>query len=310
MASARDLRLLAYFVQIARSGSIRGAAAKLSLSPAVLSEALSELEANLELTLIRRTTRSMTLTEAGAELLNHASAMASAADEAMAIGRQSAGRVSGQVRLTLPIELTLAWLQPIMRRFQEKFADVRVVVHADDAVVPLAASQYDMAVRMTFREKPQDGHDVCCCLPLELVCRPDLLTEQDEPIAERLKRIGFIGSANAGSEQRTIKLFKPQSGRRGPRLVQELHAQCRFAVNNQVVAHQLAREGFGAALLIGLTVADDLKRGRLVRVDERYSFGFVVTRVVARDRYPTPAVRAFRDHILHDSGDITAVAGA
>ena len=57
--NAGDFRLLYYFVEIVKAGSIRGAARHLRLSPAVVSTALSDLEAALSVTLIARTTRKM-----------------------------------------------------------------------------------------------------------------------------------------------------------------------------------------------------------------------------------------------------------
>ena len=49
------------------------------------------------------------------------------------------------------------------------------------------------------------------------------------------------------------------------------------------MAHRLAREGFGAALLIELGIAEDLAVGQLVPVDPRYDYGYVVARAVTRD---------------------------
>lgn len=69
MASPKSLRLLSYFVHIARAGSISGPAARLRLSPAVVSESLPELEAEMGVTLAYRTTRSFTLTALGGAVL-------------------------------------------------------------------------------------------------------------------------------------------------------------------------------------------------------------------------------------------------
>ena len=64
------------------------------------------------------------------------------------------------------------------------------------------------------------------------------------------------------------------------------------------MTHRLAREGFGAALLIELGIAEDLAVGQLVPVDPRYDYGYVVARAVTRDPYPAAATRALRHFLL------------
>ena len=165
MTSPRDLRLLAYFVQVVRAGSIRGAANQLALSPAVISEALSELEAILGVTLLKRTTRTMALTDVGHEVLEHAAVVVAAADQAMLVGGRSTQKPKGRVRITLPIELSIAWLPPLLRAFEDKYPGVRVEVHADDAVVALPSSEFDLAIRANYTRSKKSGSDVCACAP-------------------------------------------------------------------------------------------------------------------------------------------------
>ena len=294
MASPKDLRLLAYFVEVVRAGSIRGAAAQLSLSPAVVSEALSELEEILGATLITRTTRSMTLTDIGGAVFHHASEVVAAADEAMTAAGAATKRPTGRVRITLPVELSIAWLPPILRGFEAQFSEIRVEVSADDAMVSLPTSTFDLAIRTTFSRNDRAGGDVCDSLPLELVCAPGLIDDPSEPLDARLKRIGIFGSTVSGRRERRVAAFPRANGGRAI----QIDAPSRFVVDNQAVAHKLALEGFGAALLIGVGVADDLAAGRLARVDERYGYGFVIARIAQRDRYPSAAALALRQFLL------------
>lgn len=306
MISPKDLRLLAYYVEIVRAGSIRGAAARLTLSPAVVSEALSELEDIMGVTLVRRTTRSMQITAEGEELLQHAALVVSAGDRAMATARKDGGKPQGAVCLTLPTELSVAWLPPVLRAFEAEYPDIRLEVHADDAIVSLPSSGFDLAVRTTFSAKPSQESDVCACIPLEMVCAPFLLEQSEhkdeESLEQRLKRIGIIGQASGSRNHRTIEAFtKPKGENRrqepSPSKSVKVNAPRRFVVNNQLVAHQLTLEGFGAALLMKTNVARDLKQGRLVSIHPAYSFGYVICRAIARDRYPSRPTQAFLDFL-------------
>lgn len=315
MASPKDLRLLSYYVEIVRAGSIRGAAARLSLSPAVVSEALSELEDIMGVTLVRRTTRSMQLTPEGEALLQHAALVVSAGDKAMATARRASGKATGTVCLTLPTELSVSWLPPVLRAFEASYPDIRLEVHADDTIVTLPSSNFDLAVRTTFSPKPSQDANVCACIPLEMVCAPDLLEKADsgpeESLEQRLMRIGIIGQASGSRNHRTIEAFphprKKSSSRASTALkALKITAPRRFVVNNQLVAHQLALEGFGSSLLMNNNVSNDLEKGRLARIHPAYSFGYVICRAVARDRYPNRPTQAFLD-FLKDQEELPSV---
>lgn len=302
MASPRDLRLLAYFVEIVRAGSIRGAAARLSLSPAVVSEALSELEDIMGVTLLQRTTRSMQITAEGEDLLQHAALVVSAGDKAMARAHRAGGRPEGTVCLTLPTELSVSWLPPLLRAFEAAHPSVRLEVHADDGIVSLPSSGFDLAVRTTFSPKPSRDEKVCACIPLELVCAPALLDHAqrgaEESMEERLKRIGIIGQASGSRTHRVIEAFpRPQGGKTPGKSAEakslKITAPRRFVVNNQLVAQRLALEAFGCALLMRTNVAADLEARRLSPLHPDYGFGYVVCRALARDRYPNRPTQAF-----------------
>ncbi len=287
MPKPRDLRLLLYFVEIARAGSIRAAALKLGLSPAVVSEALSELEDVVGVTLIRRTTRSMALTKDGEDMLEHAAVAVSAADEAMAAAKPAASAVRGTLRITLATEVAVGWLPPLLRAFEARYREVRVMVDADDTMVALAASDIDIAIRTRFTPKPKSGHGFCACLPLELVCAP-YKPDAEEPVETRLNRMGIIGVGDQRRGGRAIEVQRP-----GDSAFQTLKLPVRFAVNNQLVAHRFALEGFGCALLFRDSVAEDLEAGRLVPAAPGHGFGFVTCQAIARDKYPSRQAQAF-----------------
>lgn len=298
MAAHRDLRLLAYFVEIVRAGSIRGAASKLSLSPTVLSDALSDLEAMVGVTLITRTTRSMSITDAGKRVLERAAIMTSAADEALTVGSEIAHTPKGRVRVTVPAELCLAWLPNLLRSFERSHPDVQVHVRAEDNPIDLASSNFDVAVRATFSETPDTTEESAASIPLAFVCVPDFESLTRLSLKQSVQTIGFVGSPDQGREHRSI--FAMPRRRRASSSNVRVDAPCRFAVDNHVLAHRLALDGFGAALLMHLTVDDDLATGRLIPVSSKHHFGFAVVRILARDRFPNAATGALMHH-LNDS---------
>lgn len=302
MASAKELRLLTYFAEVARAGSIRGAARALSLSPPVVSEALSDLEAQLGVTLLKRTTRSMELTEVGGQVLRHAEAISVSADRALDAASEAGDRPSGQVGLTLPVELATTWLPSRLRAFEQRYPEIHVDVDADDRVVSLARSPYDLAVRSSYVRTPADRRNVIAWLPIDLVCAPSLLDGAEESVSDTLGRIGFIGYATGEAGRRPVKRLEAVPVE-APDKVQHITVRSRFTVNSQLVAHRYALEGFGAAILLGIGVREDIAAGRLARVSQSHRFGYVSVRIIDRDRYPTPAASALRKFLTDKAVD-------
>lgn len=297
MPSHQDLRLLTYFVQIVRAGSIRRAAEALRLSPAVVSEALSRLEAELGVTLLHRTTRSMRLTPVGEVVLHQAVEMVNAGDAALRLGRGVAEVPSGDLHMTLPGELSLAWFPPKLRAFERAHPDVRVSVAIDDNAIALEQSAFDMAIRALFAREAGPEAGTICHIPLACVCAPHLLGRR-AALSKLLGGIGLIGASSSDVGDRTIWVADT---RKGQKLWSQVRAPCRFHATEHVVGHRLALEGFGAALLMRPTVEADLKAGRLAEVSTRHDFGCVAVSALLRDKHPTAAARAMRDHLLLQS---------
>ena len=289
MIAHRDFRLLGYFVAVVRAGSIRLAASRLSVSPAVVSEALAQLEEILGITLLRRTTRSMELTAAGRNVFEPAAEMVAAAEEAMQRGTTAAQKPSGILRVTVSGELCLSWLPTRLRAFEMLAPSVHVEVDIDDSPVDLTSSDYDLAIRASFSLAPEGVENAIDYLPLECVCSGERATKT-ENLRRRLMRIGVIGFPGPTQGHRNIVAVARGRAARRP---SSIPAPCRFRTRDHVAAHRLALEGFGAALLMAPTVADDLQEGRLVRVSEQHTFGFAALRLVVRDRHPTAATREF-----------------
>ena len=70
-----------------------------------------------------------------------------------------------------------------------------------------------------------------------------------------------------------------------------------LTINNRQVALDLVRRGHGSALLLSVSVKAELERGTLIRMNTRYSFGFVVARLIALDKKPSRATKFFLDFL-------------
>jgi len=153
----RTVRRLTYFAAIARAGTIRAAARELGVSVPVLSSALSELEAELGLTLATRSTRSFQLTSAGEAVYARAQSILSQLDSVLTLATTDR-RLDGQLGITLPIELTASWLPERLARYRSEHPNVSISIDARDEVVELRDSAIDIAVRVNFLDT-DDGNN-------------------------------------------------------------------------------------------------------------------------------------------------------
>lgn len=282
----RDYRLLAYFVEIVEAGTLSAAAKRLSLSPPVLSAALADLEALAGTSLLRRGRKGAAPTREGAILYESASAMVAAAQAAMAGFGARRAAPTGEVRVSLPTELALAWLPQYLRAFEQSYPDIAVRLDATDLPIDLAQTDCDVALRAKHGFGTVRVPEGLVQLPVELVAAPTVLADLPRNASVRLAKLPQIALSSGANPGLYV-------GRAANGDMLRVTARVRMVVNNGYVAKEFARLGFGAALAIGVSVASDINAGRLVRAAPNLDFGHVVLRALFRDPRPSPAATAF-----------------
>jgi DNA-binding transcriptional LysR family regulator len=124
-----ELRHLRYFVAVAEAENVSRAALKLHVSQPGLSRQVRDLEEEIGFPLFERSAKSLHLTEAGKTFLTEARAVLARAGEAVKKARIVAGSVSGELHVGYAPSLTVQILPPALRKFQETFPKVRVLLH-------------------------------------------------------------------------------------------------------------------------------------------------------------------------------------
>lgn len=286
----QTLRRLAYFEAIAQAGSIRGAAQRLGLSVPVVSSALSELEGELQVTLAVRSTRRMELTSAGKQVYRDASRMMDAAQSALAHSDDQQ-MPTGTVGVTLPAELALHWLPGRLTEFTAQCPEVALEIDSNDHVVDLDNSSFDIAIRTKYcPTQPLGGSQddtTFGWLDLVLVSRaaPDICVTRNAT-EYAVDATFIVGPGGSGW------IVAYQAGSENPTL---LHPNRSMMVANREAAIAFAKQGLGCTLVTKLSVAEDLKSGRLVQLLPEMTFGGITLRTVMRDSLPSPAARRFQD---------------
>ncbi|MFK7753023.1 MAG: LysR family transcriptional regulator [Sedimentitalea sp.] len=141
-------RGLAVFVAVAEAGSFSAAGRRLKLSTSVVSHHVSKLEARLDVPLFFRSTRSLSLTSEGRQILGSARRMVAAADEALDALSDHGSQPVGALRITLPAFGTSSPVHQAVWRFAHTYPMVALSVHSNDRPVDLVAQGYDLAIRL------------------------------------------------------------------------------------------------------------------------------------------------------------------
>lgn len=146
--SLRDLQL---FLAVSRTRNMSEAGRQLGMSPAQVSKRLQQLEAGLDAHLFYRSTRQLSLSAAGEQLLPYAEKALALLQEAEALITQPE-QLSGRLRLTTPVSFGKKYVLPLVARFMAAYPRVQVQLHLDDLTQPLVEQGFDLAIR--FGELP------------------------------------------------------------------------------------------------------------------------------------------------------------
>jgi DNA-binding transcriptional LysR family regulator len=166
------LRDVETFVTVVERGSLTAAAVAMSTTPSVISRALARLEARLGTQLLRRTTRSLGLTDAGRLYLEQTRVALCLIDDAERAVQAEGGEVTGRIRISAPTTFGHYRLPALLRQFAERYPAVRVELNVTNRNVDLAAENFDFAIRQgvlkdsgMIARKLEDARLVLVCSP-------------------------------------------------------------------------------------------------------------------------------------------------
>ena len=142
-----DLNALAVFAKVVEAGSFSEAARRLKMPISTVSRRVAELEDQLGVRLIERSTRNLRLTELGAEVLEHAIRSAELSEAVESIVSNRLADVSGTLRLSAMPSVSDTLTTPLVTAFQASYPNVRVQILVTERMVDLIAEGIDLAFR-------------------------------------------------------------------------------------------------------------------------------------------------------------------
>ncbi len=286
-----DLGELRTFDRIVHGGSLSAAARELGVSLAVVSKRLSALERRLQVRLLNRSTRRVSLTDEGSVFHQHCRQVLQAVEAAEAALAQRQDLVAGMLRVTAPNGFGRRHVVPAVRQFQMAHPGVRVHLSLRDEIVDLVGEGIELALRygtlddsrLVARELAPNRRVLCAS--------PDYLQRRGMPrsIAD-LQQHDCIASGNP-------PVSHWRFGQGDAALA--LPLQARTLCDDGEAAHLMALQGAGIARKSIWDVAEDLQAGRLVEVLPDHALATSpLSAVHGSGKQLAPRVRVFLDHLL------------
>jgi DNA-binding transcriptional LysR family regulator len=254
-----DLRA---FIAVARERSFTKAAAQLGVSQSALSYTIRTLEARLGLRLLTRTTRSVSLTEAGERLLGSIGPRFDEIEREVAALSALRDKPAGTVRITSVEHAAETILWPALSRLLLENPDINVEIISDYSLVDLAAERFDAGVRLGEQvDRDMISVRIGPDLRMAVVAAPSYLEGRSPPLVPQ----GLTEHACIALRLPTHGGFAPWEFRKDgqePRV--RVHGRAVF--NDLGLIRQAALDGLGLVYLPEDLVDADIRQSRLVRV--------------------------------------------
>lgn len=290
----QDLNDMYFFAEVVDRGGFAAAGRALNLPKSKLSRRVAELEQRLGVRLLQRTTRKLSLTEAGELYHRHAVAVreeAEAAQEAVAMVQNEP---RGTIRVTCPTTLAQTTIGPILPKFMRDHPKVRIDMIVTNRVIDLVQEGVDVALRV--RPTVDDSGSLIVKKLAQtqsvLVASPQLLAREGRPQGpDDLDRLPTV--AMSAADGRATWLLK------GPhdRELTLSHKPC-LTADDLLTLRYFVLEGTGISILPDYMVHRDVREGKLEQVLPGWApRPGVIHAVFPSRRGLVPAVRRFLDFL-------------
>ncbi|TKC91140.1 LysR family transcriptional regulator [Trinickia terrae] len=300
-----QIQAMRVFVRVAESRSFRRAARQFEVSNAFVTRCIAMLESHLNTRLINRTTRNLSLTEAGLRYLEGCRSMLEELDQLDATVASAEHGPSGTLRVAVSAALSPLWVTPLIDGFRRRYPSVKIRLTLAEHQADLAGDSFDVGIVTAFRphddafvEHPLGVHALVAC------ASPAYLAQHGNPATPReLSRHAFV-ALPADQHEPTWRLKDRDAH------VHEVMLPPVYTVNSAPMVRLAALAGMGIAILPIPFVADDFAAGDLKRIMEEYEIDAPEAKVsiVYPERQFLPAkTRSFIDFTLEHFGHGEAV---
>lgn len=280
------------FAEVVETGSFTEAARRMGLSKASVSREVARLERRLGAQLLRRSTRSMSLTEVGEAFYAGCQRVAEEAEQAERSAAELQGEPRGEIRFATAVSFGQMQVAALLPAFLARYPKLRLQMDLTDRMVDLVREKVDLAIRISGRLADATIVQRRLCPIRFVVCAAPLY----------LKRNGTPRSLAALDRHNCLGAAAPPwrllMGRaRTAKLRGDLN------VDNGEALRRVALTGHGVVCLPTYLVGDDIGAGRLVQIlPAQLTLEASAFAVYPQSRHPSPKVRALIDYLAESLG--------
>lgn len=287
------------FARIVETGSFTAAARDLGISIPSLSKRVAELERELNTRLLHRTTRKLSLTEAGSVYYEHCARVVEEAKKAEEAVARLNEAPRGLLRITAPVAFGSFHVASAIPDFLARYPEVRIDLELNDHLVDLAEDGFDLAIRLTGDPQPNLVARRLATTSKLVCAAPEYWQRQGKPRSPA--ELAHHNCILWGSGPTISEWFF-----NGPAGEQRVHVSGNLRVNGSEALREAALGGLGVIRLTSISVDRELASGRLETALEGYASPDTdIYAMYLPNRYLSKKTRAFIDFLTARCATLT-----
>lgn len=298
MSSVRDVNLnrLVVFVAVVETGSLTAAADRLGIAKTMVSAHIQRLEKEVGASLVVRTTRRLSVTEAGKAFYEASHHILQMTEAALSAASSGTSPMQGTLRVSAPVDYGALVVAPALVQLQRTFPELDIELTCADHYVDLIAEGMDVAVRLGNLPDSNYRSVSVGKFVRWLVASPAFVAQHGNPTSLRaLTTLPHVALSNM-PHPNTLELIKDGESFVASRSVRRIRVGSTMRCNTANSARAVALSGGGFSLLTSFAIGDDLAAGTLVRLLPQWSGRpATIQAVFPPTDHPSRKVRAFID---------------
>jgi DNA-binding transcriptional LysR family regulator len=281
------------FIAVVKNASFAGAARDLGITSSAVSKQIQNLEHELQVKLLNRTTRKVSVTEEGAVFFERAGRALDDLQEAQEQIQELKARPRGSLKISLPFSFGTHYLGPAVAAFAMQYPEVELDVSFDDRVVDIIGDGYDLSVRIGHLKNSSLISRRLASCPFVICASPDYLKKHGTPSHPQEIAVHNVLAYTRNKSLHEWR-YKDPNGKEG-----HVNLKASFKSDTGAMLCEAALAGLGIVILPIFYAADSLDSGQLVSILPQYVTwpNRDIHALFLPNRYLSARLRLFVDHI-------------
>ena len=288
------IRQLQIFVTVAEMGNFTRAADTLHMARPGITKAVGELEKNVGVRLLHRTTRRTSLTGEGEALYAKATELLREVQVTQNLFGGSKERPSGRLRIDIPVALAKSLVIPELPKFRQLYPEISVILGVNDQPIDLIANSVDCVLRLgELPISSMIGRKIAT-VKMVICASPEYLEKQGTPVSFDDLKDHMVINYFSGQKHTPLAWYFSNKGK-----VQDMMLSGALMANDAEAVVACALNHMGLIQVPGMLVSEELSKGKLVQVLQDISdVEFPLSIMYPNRQYLAPQVRTFIDWMI------------